>query len=167
MSTAYSIAQRTPMLNSLFAGLACAVALTLTAGPALAQPGDFDRVEISGRVVEAPVRYDVRASCASAETQLQDDLQTTWIRERSYGTVNVQFVIDSGEVTAVRARGVSAPVARAVRHAVSKMACTSAGAGTYIYKMQVAFIDPYDPSYKTASADSKASPYRVALIEKP
>lgn len=37
MSTRYSIAQRTPALNTLFAGLACAIALALSAGPALAQ----------------------------------------------------------------------------------------------------------------------------------
>ncbi|WP_422012388.1 hypothetical protein [Roseateles sp.] len=40
MSTVYSIAQRTPALNSLFAGLACAIALALTAGPAMARPVD-------------------------------------------------------------------------------------------------------------------------------
>jgi hypothetical protein len=40
MSTAYSIAQRTPTINSLFAGLACAITLTLTAGPAMARPVD-------------------------------------------------------------------------------------------------------------------------------
>ena len=43
MSTRYSIAQRTPLLNSLFAGVACAISLTLTAGPALAAPGDLER----------------------------------------------------------------------------------------------------------------------------
>jgi len=168
MSTRYSIAQRTSPLNGLFAGLACAAALALTAGPALAQPGDLDRVEISGRVVEAPMRYDVRASCTGAETQLQDDLQVAWMREQRYGTVNVQFVLDSGEITGVKARGISAPVARAVRHAVNKMSCTNAGAGTYIYKMQVVFVNPdaITPAHM-ASAGGKASAYRVALVEAP
>lgn len=70
MSTRYSIAQRTPLLNSLFAGVACAATLALTAGPALAAPGDIDRVEISGRVFEAPMRYDVRASCQGSVSEL-------------------------------------------------------------------------------------------------
>lgn len=169
MSTRYSIAQRTSLLNSLFAGIACATTLALTAGPAMAAPGDFDRVEISGRTFEAPTRYDVSASCQNAATQLQADLEKTWVRERSYGTVNVQFVTDGGEVTAVRARGVSMPVARAVRNAVGKMQCTKAGSGTFIYKLQVVFVDPYawTPHSAVADAGSEASPYRIALIEKP
>jgi hypothetical protein len=169
MSTRYSIASRTPLLNSLFAGIACAATLALTAGPALAAPGDFDRVEINGRVVEAPTRYDIRASCQGVETQLQNDLAKTWLRERSYGTVNVKFVIDSGEITAVRARGVSMPVARAVRNAVGKMQCTNAGSGTFIYNMQVVFVDPeaWRDDTSVADAGATSSPYRIALVEKP
>lgn len=167
MSTAYSIAKRTFTLNGLFATLACLVALTLTAGPALAQTGGLDRVEVSGRVVEAPTRYDVRASCPRAATQLQDDLEKTWVHERSYGSVNVRFVVNGGEVAGVSARGVSMPVARAVRQAVGKMACANAGSGTYIYRMQVVFVDPFAPSDTTvASTDDGTSLYRVALAEK-
>lgn len=169
MSSRYSIAQRTPLLNALFAGIACTATLALTAGPAMAAPGDLNRVEISGRVVEAPTRYDVSASCQSAEAQLQAALGKTWARERSYGTVNVQFVIDSGAVTAVKARGVSQPVARAVRSAVGKMQCARAGSGTYIYKMQVVFVDPdaWRSATDVADAADPASPYRIALVGKP
>lgn len=79
----------------------------------------------------------------------------------------MQFVIDGGEVTAVRARGVSQPVQRAVHHAVGKMQCTSAGSGTYIYKMQVVFVDPDAWNPNTDVADAGNSPYRIALVEKP
>ena len=93
MSSRYSIAQRTPLLNTLFAGIACAATLALTAGPAMAAPGDLDRVEISGRVVEAPLRYDVRASCQSAEAQLQANLGKTWARERSYAADDLRAAL--------------------------------------------------------------------------
>jgi len=159
MSTAYSIAQRTPLINSVFAGIACAATLTLTAGPALAQPGDLERVEISGRVYEAPTRYDVRASCANIEAQLQDALQTTWVRERRAGQVNVQLVMDGGEITAVKANGISHTIARSVRQAVNALDCgTPKVAGAQIYRFSVDFIDPYSRSYsgdtQTASAKS-------------
>ena len=56
MSTRYSLSQRTSTQNSLFAALACAITMTLMAGPAMAQSPAMDRVEIHGRVVEAPAR---------------------------------------------------------------------------------------------------------------
>ena len=118
MSTRYSIAQRTPLLNSLFAGLACAATLALTAGPAMASPDSLERVEVRGRVIEAPVRFDVTASCAGIEHQLQDALQTTWLRERMAGRVRVQFVMQDGEIETVRARGWGNKVERSVRDAV-------------------------------------------------
>jgi len=167
MPTAYSIAQRTPTLNGLFAGLACAVALTLTAGPALAQPGDLERVEISGKVFEAPARYDVIESCAGIEQQLQTALEPAWLRNKmAADRVQVQFVMDGGEVTAVKAYGTSFPMARAVRQAVSHLQCGHSQTTAGIYSFRVDFVDPYtEPARRdtqTANAGQPAG-LRIAL----
>lgn len=164
MSTRYSIAQRTPLLNTLFAGLACAITLTLAAGPAMAAPGGLERVEISGRVVEAPVRYDVRAGCNDIDTQLQDALQTTWERERRVGQVKVQLVMDGGDVTAVSASGISNVVERSVRRAVNSLACGQhvATAGPQIYRFRVDFIDP--DALNAQMAGAPRAGYRLALL---
>jgi len=159
MSTRYSIAQRTPLLNSLFAGVACAITLTLAAGPALAQPGDLERVEISGRVIEAPTRLDIKANCDAIEEQLQDALQTTWVRERRAGQVKVELVMDGNDITAVKAKGISHAIERSVRQAVNGLHCGAQKiAGAQIYRFRVDFIDPYAPSSsgdtQTASAKS-------------
>lgn len=163
MSTRYSLGRRTPALNSLFAGLACAITLALTAGPAFAQSA-LDRVEINGRVFEAPTRYDVLESCNQADEQLQQTLLSTWFRERLYGTVDVQFVVTDGEVQAAMARGVSFNTALNVRRAVRQLQCTGAQPGTSIYRMQVVFVDANAPTTPgTAVAAGPAKPYVLAL----
>lgn len=164
MSTRYSIAQRTPLLNSLFAGAACAITLTLAAGPALAAPGDLERVEVSGRVVEAPVRYDLRAGCKALDTQLQDALQTTWERERRVGQVKVQIVMDGGDITAVSASGISNNVERSVRHAINSLDCgQQASTGPQIYRFRVDFSDPDDRLQRVAGTTRPG--YRLALLK--
>jgi hypothetical protein len=169
MSQAFSLGHRNLKLNSLFAGMACAITLTLTVGPALAAPGDeLGRVEIQGRMVEAPVRYDVHASCAGIEAQLQDALQTTWIRERQAGNVMVQFVMEGGEINGVKARGISHKVEREVRKAVNDLQCgQQASAGTHIYRFRVDFIDPYNMPYRGGDTQTAGaqSGIRLALVK--
>lgn len=149
MSIRYSLAQRTSTQNSLFAALACAITLTLTAGPALAQEPALARVEISGRVVEAPTRYDVRANCPDIEAQLGAYLHNTWVRERRTGEVKVDLVMEDGEVAGAKARGISHTVARAVRNAVHQLDCgPQAVAGTQIYRFSVDFVDPDSEAYR-------------------
>ncbi|MBV8033880.1 hypothetical protein [Roseateles sp.] len=163
MPIRYSIAQRTPLLNGLFAGLACALTLALTAGPALAQTAGLDRVEISGHVIEAPARYDVRASCNAIDRQLQDSLQTTWDRERRTGQVKVQLVMDGGNITAVQAEGMSSSIERSVRHAINDLDCgQQASAGPQIYRFRIDFLDPDDRSQRTAGLTRAG--YRIALL---
>ncbi len=146
MSIAYSIAQRTPSLNSVFAGLACALALALTAGPALAETTGMERVEIHGKVVEAPVRYDVHANCHNLEGQLMGALEKTWLQVNRYGDVNVQLVVENGRVSAARARGISPVVAREVRRAVDRLDCSvQQTAEAQVYRFNVEFVDPYLP----------------------
>ena len=123
MSVRYSIAQRTPSLNGLFASLACAITLTLTVGPALAQPADLERVEVKGHVIEAPARHDVLAACPDLATRLPGALDRAWHVHGRYGEVKVQFVMDNGAPEAVQAKGVSNLVAREVRNAVSRLDC--------------------------------------------
>lgn len=143
MSNRYSIAQRTPALNGLFAGMACAITLTLAAGPALAAPDDLERVEIRGRVIEAPARYDVSAACTDIEAQLQSALDRVWANEGRYGEVKVQFVMENGEVEAVTAKGISNKISREVRRAVSRLHCgPRTVADAQIYRFSVDFIDP-------------------------
>lgn len=167
MSTRYSIAQRTPSQNSLFAALACAVTLTLTAGPALAQEPALARVEISGRVVEAPTRYDVLANCPDIEAQLGAYLHTTWMRERRTGEVKVDLLMEDGEVAGAKARGISHVVARAVRNAVQRLDCgPQTVAGTQIYRFSVDFIDPDSEAYRnreTQTAQAGQAGIRLAM----
>lgn len=159
MPTLYSIAQRTTTHNGLFAGLACALALTLTAGPALAQTR-LDRVEVNGNVFEGTPRHDVRASCANVDTRLEDELISTWFRDRTPGTLDVVFVVKDAKVQAARAHGGTVLANRDVRRAVSHLDCSGSGPGTSIYRMQVAFVDPAVPAAPTASA---AGPARIVI----
>ncbi|KQY82871.1 hypothetical protein [Pelomonas sp. Root1444] len=167
MPNRYSIAQRTPVLNSLFAGMACAITLALAAGPAFAEPADLERVEVSGRVIEAPARYDVHAACADLDGQLQSALSRIWEDEGRYGEVKVQFVVENGEVNAVNAKGISHKIARSVRNAVNRLDC---GAGTstaaaQIYRFSVDFVDPNRPG-ATQMAGAAPNRVRVALLSK-
>lgn len=144
MSSSYSIGHRSFKHNSLFAGLACAITLTLAVGPALAQTGaDLARVEVRGRTVEAPVRYDVIESCAGIQAQLQSALETVWIPAGDPGQVRVQFALDGDEIGAVRARGVSSNVERSVRQAVRALHCQpQAVAGAQVYRFRIDFVEP-------------------------
>jgi hypothetical protein len=169
MSTRYSIAQRTPLLNSVFAAAACALTLTVTAGPAFAGPSGLERVEVRGKLVEAPLRYDVTANCAGIERQLQDALQTTWLRERTAGRVTVQFLMQGDEIEGVQARGMSNGVARSVQRAVRDLHCgPQATADARIYRFRVDFVDPYaidSAARSTGNAVAQAQPaVRVALV---
>lgn len=164
MSIAYSLAQRSPSLNSVFAGLACALALTLTAGPALAESTDMQRVEVHGRVVDAPVRYDVHARCQNIEGQLQGALAMTWFREQREGNVKVQFVMENGQVTSVGARGVSLLAARDVRQAVSRLSCDPQNtAGAEVYRFNVEFIDPASARAADSQMASAGRPVAIRL----
>lgn len=162
-----SFTQRTPLINTAFAGIACAATLLLTAGPALAQTAGMERVEINGRVVDATPRYDVRASCATMDTQLQSALQTTWVRERRVGEVKVRLVMEGGQVTAVSAQGISNGAERSVRRAVKDLQCSPpaelAAAGPQIYRFSVDFIDPEAP--RADAASTPRAGYRVALLK--
>ena len=166
MSVRYSIAQRTPSLNGLFASLACAITLTLTVGPALAQPADLERVEVKGHVIEAPARHDVLAACPDLATRLPGALDRAWHVHGRYGEVKVQFVMDNGAPEAVQAKGVSNLVAREVRNAVSRLDCgPQAVAGPQVYRFIVAFVDPDQPrSTRTAAASSDVP--RIALLSR-
>jgi hypothetical protein len=167
MSIRYSIAQRTPSLNSLFAGLACAISLTLTVGPALAQTEEMGRVEISGRVVEAPIRYDVQANCKDIADQLQSALSLTWLREARYGEVQVQFAMENGEVNGVEAKGISNKVAGQVRNAVNRLDCgPQSASGTQIYSFSVDFIDPEARANDSQYANAKRTGTRIALVSR-
>lgn len=166
MSSRYSIAQRTPVLNGLFAAIACAATLALTAGPAMAAPDDLERVEVRGRVIEAPARYDVHAACEGLEGQLQSALERTWAIEGRYGEVKVQFVMENREVGAVQANGISRSIARDVRQAVNRLHCGPQNtASAQIYRFSVDFIDPRAPAMDTLTARS-GSGTRVALFSR-
>lgn len=167
MPSRFSIAQRTSTLNSLFAGLACAITLTLTAGPAWAQSQDFERVEISGRVIEAPARFDVRAACSDIDGQLQSALERTWAVQGRYGEVKVQFVLDNDGVGAVQAKGISNLVSREVRTAVGRLHCSpqTTTADAQIYRFSVDFVNPRAPAPATATA-ARPGAVRVAVLSR-
>jgi hypothetical protein len=164
MSNRYSLAQRTPMLNSLFAGLACAVTLTLTAGPAFAASSELERVNVQGRMVEAPVRYDVTSACTGIERQLQGALTTTWQHTDRRGLVAVQFVMNGDSIDSVSATGLSNGVERSVRKAVRALECgAQTTASAQVYRFQIQFTDDDDVG-STATAGAQPA-VRVALVK--
>lgn len=166
MSAHYSDARRTPTPNGVFAGLACALALALTAGPALAQSTEMERVEVRGHVVEAPVRYDVHASCADIEEQLQRPLAKAWYREDGHGEVKVQFVMEGGEISAVKAHGISMETAKDVRKAVRSLHCgPQAVASAQVYRFSIDFADPNAPEGDTQMAGTRRT-IRVSQISR-
>lgn len=165
MSKSFSIGHRNPSLNGLFASLACAITLTLTVGPALAgTPHELARVEVQGRMIDAPVRYDVRAGCAGIEAQLQESLQLAWMRATRFGAVNVQLVMQDHEIADVHAKGISNEVAREVRRAVSRLDCGggTTTAGAQVYRFSVDFIDPDSRPADLRTAGAQPA-VRVAL----
>lgn len=166
MSIRYSIAQRTPAQNSLFAALAYAITLTLTAVPAFAGPADdLERVEVLGRVIEAPARYDVHTACDDLDGQLQSALERTWALEGRYGEVKVQFVMENGEVSHAQADGISRGIARSVRNAVNRLHCgPTKTAAAQIYRFSVDFIDPRRSDAQMAGA--KPAGVRVAVLSR-
>lgn len=164
MSIRYSLSQRTPSQNAVFAALACAITLTLTTGPALAQSAALERVEVSGRIVEAPARYDVVAQCRNIGAQLEQALQTTWAKQRATGNVRVQLLMEEGQITAVKTRGLSYPVARAVRNAVQELDCGPQKlAGSQIYRFAVAFVDTDSLDYRMRSTRSAEAQSGVSI----
>lgn len=166
MSTRYSLAQRTPVMNSVFAGLACAITLTLAAGPALAE-SDMERVEVSGRVIEAPARYDVHTACDDLEGQLQSALERTWALEGRYGEVKVQFVMENGQLGGVQANGISSSIARDVRSAVYRLHCgPQATASAQIYRFSIDFVDPRNAASDTQTAGTQRKGVRVAMFSR-
>ncbi|MFG6468765.1 hypothetical protein [Roseateles sp. BYS87W] len=157
----------TRLASRFTAVAACTLPLALTALPAAADTVGLERVEISGKVYEGTARHDVRESCQAIDTQLQNALQTTWLRERQMGQVQVQLVLEGGQVSAVSARGISVPVARSVRRAVEGLQCTplAAAKGPQVYHFHVDFTDPYSTPAPTMTAAAAASAgYRVALL---
>ncbi|MFG6486847.1 hypothetical protein ACG04R_09200 [Roseateles sp. BYS78W] len=141
----------------LFASLAV---LAFTAGPAMAD--ELERVEVHGRVVEATPRYDVHAACNTIADQLQGALARTWATEGRYGEVKVQLVLENGHVDAVDAKGVSYSVARSVRHAVNRLNCAQASAGTQLYRFSVDFIDPDAPVNDNTTRTAGARGIRIS-----
>lgn len=141
-----------PARLSLIAGLACTLALAFSTSAALAQP-TLERVEINGRVIDGPVRYDVREHCARVDVQMQDQLESSWFHEPSAGEVDVVFAVTDGKVQAVRARGASFHQALDVRRAVRRLDCSGSGSGTSVYRMQVEFVDPaYPPATRRVAS---------------
>ncbi len=162
MSPHSSVTRRRPSL-SLLAGIAIAAAGF--AGPALADPAsELTRVEVQGRTVEAPVRYDVHAACAGFEAQMQAALQSAWIRERYTGKVLVQFVMEEGRVSAVRSRGATFSAQRSVSRAVSDLQCgPQAKAESQIYRFRVDFVDPDSQPYRGDDTRVAGAPAAVRI----
>lgn len=162
MSTTTPIAQRL----SRPVRLACSAALVLAAGAAAAQTADMGRVEIHGRVIDAPVRYDVHAQCANLESQLERPLSVAWFNEQRYGSVLVQFLMEGGEIKATQAQGLSWGTQLAVRRAVNRLNCgPQRVASAQLYRFRIDFVDPDAPA-DTRTADDGVPVIRVASLSR-
>ena len=162
MSQSFTISQRSLKLNGLFAGIACAMSLTLAAGPALAQTATLERVEVGGKVIEAQARNDVRTACADIDGQLEGALNGIWAREGRNGEVAVQFVMQNGAIDAVTATGISQVVARSVRQAVSRLDCgPQLTADAQTYRFSVDFVGPNARAASPQTAGRKPGAVRI------
>lgn len=141
-----------PTLTSVTRRLAFLVgASALLTQPALAEPDALERVEVRGRIIEAPLRYDVHAACENFDEQFLKALSRTWVDDGRYGEVKVQFVLAGGEVDAVSTSGISISTSQKVRRAMQRVTCTAqpAVASAKVYRFSVDFVpfserDPAD-----------------------
>ncbi|MFG6443271.1 hypothetical protein [Roseateles sp. LKC17W] len=144
--------------------LAALATLTLAAGPALAQSAMLERVEVQGgRVIETVPRSDVHVACPSIDDELTRALARTWHDTHRFGEVNVQFVLENGQVSAVTAKGVSNTVARSVRSAMYRVDCAAQKtAEAQVYRFTVALIDP-NPQGKRSSDGTRTAARSVRI----
>lgn len=162
MSDRQTIAQRH---NTVLAGLACALSLAAAAGPAMADPVALERVNVRGRVIEAPVRYDVHATCAGIDDQIEQSLGAFAARERVRGEFQVQFVMENGRIDAVQTQGPYRAVAREVRYATYHLECSQpATSGPLIYRFNVAFVEPTRAGQSTLAV--RELPLRIASLDR-
>ncbi len=120
---------RTPLILGLLAGMACGIALSSFA-PSAADPAQLGRL-------------DLRASCPRFADQLEAELDAVWARERLFGDVQVQLVLDDGRVQSVQTRGRFGLLNSAVRTAAQRLSCgPQAPAGRQVFSFNVSFIDP-------------------------
>ncbi|PZP27784.1 MAG: hypothetical protein DI603_20890 [Roseateles depolymerans] len=159
MQSIRSLFRHSPLLNALFAGLACAIALLITTAPAFAQsPIAPARVEVHGHTGAMPLRHDISKVCTGIADQLEDALQSTWMNEQQNGELAVQMVMQAGEIVGVQARGMSSKVVYAVRRAVGNLQCSGASEDNAVYRFRLAFVMP-------DSADTQArKARRLALL---
>lgn len=135
---------RTPLILGLLAGMACGIALSVT-GPSAADPAQVGRL-------------DLHASCPQLVDQLEAALDPIWARERLFGDVRVQLVIENGRVDAVQTQGRFGLLNSAVRAAVKGLSCgPQAPSGKQIFSFNVSFIDPDRTSRAEAVAKTAAS----------
>jgi len=136
---------RLPLTLGLLAGMACGIALSVT------RPSAADPTQV-GRVIEAPVRYDLHASCPHFADQLEAELDHVWARERVFGDVQVRLVIERGRVQAVQTSGRFSLLNHAVRTAAQRLSCgPQAPAGPQTFSFNVSFIDP-DRTHRAEAA---------------
>ncbi len=140
----FSLSPRSLVLNGTFAAAACAIALTLTAGPALAETTGLARVEVAGKTSTDAPRHDVRATCAGIDEQLQQSLQGVWQAQGKAGEMEVSFVLKGSDITGVSTHGMSRSHRAAVQHVVLGLHCsdTQANQQAQRFSFQVAFSDP-------------------------
>lgn len=129
-------------------------ASALLTQPAFADPDALERVEVRGRLVEAPVRYDVHAACEDFDNRFLAAIARHWVDDGQYGEVKVQFVLADGAVQAVRANGISLGTSQSVRRAMQRVTCTAqpVTAAAKVYRFSVDFL----PESQRGASDAPA-----------
>lgn len=127
--------------RKLVPSIAALLAALLATSLARAQSAGEDplgRVEVIG----TPARTDVRASCPSADANLQEALAYPAAMEGATGIVRVDFTMQGNRVTEVRPSGGPRVYHRAIRRAVRTLPCNDQGAQEQHYSFQIQFMAP-------------------------
>jgi hypothetical protein len=101
--------------------------------------------------IRAP-RAELHQVCPDARSELPDALAAAAQDVAAHGLVAVQFDIEGSRVLNVQAQGAQRKHVRAVQRAVRGLACSNGDVGRQRVAFNVRFVDPFDRSLRTATA---------------
>ena len=147
------------------ASVLLAVAPFVSAAPPSASLPD---VEISAPREQTTARTDVAAVCPQIHTALPDRLARAFYTVGREGVVQVQFKLQEGRVSEVRASGGPRSYHTSVRTAVSELDCNSGSDQAELFAFEIAFVNRAQAASGSGVADttsaSSSAPSTVASL---
>lgn len=126
-----------------------ATTLALLAGLAAAQT-PTQQVEVRG---VAPVRTDVQALCPDVAGILNDALAKTVQEVATAAVIDVRFELAGDRIGEVQTGAGPAKYQRMLKRTVRGLQCDGGSAAPQTVALRVRFVDPFDASQRSASAN--------------